>query len=260
MHRTQFQHETQSPKVWGLIPARLESSRLNGKALRLLHGLPMVVHVAKRAMLAHHLDRVLICTDNEKILQASVKYGIEACITSSDCKNGTERIIHAKRLLQIPDNDIVIDIQGDEPLVSPDTINDVIKASKQMLGDYDIILPHQLDALENKKNVVKVVSSGNRVLFLTRSDAPYPFVEDRLLKKHLSVIGFTGASLEKFANLEQGELEKIEGVELLRALEGGMSIYTFPQQVHSFSVDIQDDFERAERVLRTCPLFKNGYV
>ncbi|MWV55154.1 3-deoxy-manno-octulosonate cytidylyltransferase [Chlorobium phaeovibrioides] len=249
-----------SGTVWGLIPARLGSSRLNGKALRLLHGLPMVIHVAKRAKLAKYLDRVLICTDSEKILQASIKYGIEACVTSSDCKNGTERIIHAKRLMQIPDNDIIIDIQGDEPLVSPDTIDDVVNTSTNVLGEFDIVLPHQLDALENKKNVVKVVSSGNRVIYLTRSDAPYPFVEDRLLKKHLSVIGFTGASLEKFACIEQGELEKTEGVELLRALEGGMSIFTFPQQVHSFSVDIQEDFERAERVLRTCPLFKKGYA
>lgn len=252
--------ETDRPKVWGLIPARLGSSRLNGKALKLLHGLPMVIHVAKRARLARNLDRVLICTDSEKILQASIKYGIEACVTSSDCKNGTERIIHAKRLLQIPDEDIIIDIQGDEPLVSPDTIDDVITASKQVLGNYDIVLPHQLDALENKKNIVKVVASGDRVLYLTRSDTPFPFVEDRLLKKHLSVIGFSGASLERFSRLDEGELEKIEGVELLRALEGGMNIYTFPQQVHSFSVDIQEDFERAERVLRTCPLFKKGYA
>lgn len=107
--------------------------------------------------------------------------------------------------------------------------------------------------------MVKVIASGSRVLYLSRSDAPYPFVRDAKLKKHLSIIGFTSSSLERFGELPVGELESIESVELLRALEGGMSIQTFCIDADSFSVDVPEDLERAQRALRTCPIFQGGY-
>ena len=107
---------------------------------------------------------------------------------------------------------------------------------------------------------MKVVASGNKVIYLTRSDAPYPFNNYMQLKKHLSVIGFSGESLEMFGRLSVGELEAIEGVELLRAVEGGMNVETFLiDSENSFSVDVIDDFQRAERSLRTCPIFASGY-
>lgn len=248
-----------SKRVWGLIPARLESSRLPQKALKLLHGLPMIVHVAKRSQLADNLDEVIVCTDSSKIIQVCFKYGIKVCVTSDTCQNGTERILEAKKRLGIPDNDLILDIQGDEPLIDPKSVDQVADYIIKEAGENVIALPHMDLCPAANKNVVKVVASGNRVVYLTRADAPYPFNKDVQLKKHLSVIGFSGESLEIFGRLAVGELEKAEGVELLRAIEGGMNIQTFPIDADSFSVDVIEDFERAERSLRTCPIFLKGY-
>ncbi len=246
-------------KVWGLIPARLESSRLPRKALSILHGIPMVVHVAKRSALSTTLDEVVVCTDSPKIAQVCVKYNVKVCITPVDCKNGTERILSAKRRLNIEPNDLIVDIQGDEPLVDPVSIDKVVKHLIEHAEDFGIVLPYIDLCRTMNKNVVKVVSSKNRVIYLTRSDAPYPFNNDYQLKKHLSIIGFSGKSLELFGELPVGDLETIEGIELLRALEGGMGIYTFKIDADSFSVDVLEDLEKANRALRVCPIFQRGY-
>lgn len=245
--------------VWGLIPARLESSRLPQKALRSLHGLPMVIHVAKRARLSQVLDEVIICTDSSRIAQVCFEHNVKVCITPSSCRNGTERILSAKKRLGIPDTDVIIDIQGDEPLVNPDSIDQVAEYTVRAVKTADIVLPHMRICPSKNKNVVKVVASGNKVIYLTRADAPYPFNMDVQLNKHLSIIGFTGSSLEAFGKLPVGRLEAVEGVELLRAVEGSMAIETFPINADSFSVDVLEDFERAERALRACPIFTKGY-
>jgi len=243
----------------GLIPARYSSSRLPGKALKDLHGLPMVVHVAKRSKLSESLDRVVVCTDHEGIAKACIEHSIEVCITPNSCLNGTERIFHACNRLNINDEDYIIDIQGDEPLVDPKSIDLVVEQTIKNSSNFDIVLPHLTPCAEKNKHIVKVISSGKKVMFLTRSDSPYPFNNESILKKHLSVIGFNYKSLKKFSSLPQGELEKIESIELLRALEGGMSIMTFPIDADSFSVDTIEDFERAERALLRCELFRKHY-
>jgi len=245
--------------ILGLIPARYNSSRLPGKALKDLHGLPMVIHVAKRCKLSKSLDRVIVCTDHEGIAKACIEHNVEVCLTPSSCLNGTERIFYACKRLNIKDEDYIIDIQGDEPLVDPKSIDLVVEQIIKNSSDYDIVLPHLTPCSEKNKHVVKVISSGKRVMFLTRSDSPYPFNKESTLKKHLSVIGFTYKSLKKFSTLPKGELESIESIELLRALEGGMSIMTFPINADSFSVDTMEDFERAERALLRCELFRGHY-
>ena len=248
-------------KTWGLIPGRLESSRLPKKALLKLHDLPMIVHVAKRSKLSKELDFVVVCTDSPEIASACFEHEINVCFTPSYCANGTERIYYAKRFLDIKTDEIIIDIQGDEPLLDPRSIDLVVKYSREAFSrGADIILPHVIGCPAGNKNVVKVVASGSRVVYLTRADAPYGFNRDSLLKKHLSTIGFTGRSLDSFAALlAPGELEDREGVELLRAIEGGLSIETFPIDADSFSVDVLEDFERADRALEKCAIFRQGY-
>jgi len=226
----------------------------------LLHGVPMIIHVAKRSLRANKLDEVVVCTDSIKIVQACFNYKIKVCLTPSSCQNGTERILVAKQRLGILDTDLIIDIQGDEPLVDPESIDRVASYAEQHVNEADIILPHMVPCPTNNRNVVKVVASGNKVIYLTRSDTPFNFNKDISLKKHLSIIGFTGGSLEAFGRLSEGGLETVEGVELLRALEGGLQIQTFPIVAESFSVDVMEDFERAERALRSCPIFAGGYL
>lgn len=248
-----------SPKVWGLIPARIGSSRLKDKALRDLHGLPMVVHVAKRTQLAKSIDEVVVCTDHDGIAMACLKNGIKVCITPSACRNGTERIYVASERMDVSEDDIIIDVQGDEPLVDPEAIDKVVSQTIQNRENFDIVLPHLIGCPTDSVNYVKVVASGHNVLYLTRSDAPHPFSADPPLKKHLSVIGFSYGSLKQFYSLPQGELERVEGVELLRALEGGMTIFTFPVDGDTFSVDIEADLNRARRTLLNDDLFGSKY-
>lgn len=246
-------------EVWGLIPARLSSSRLPEKALQDLHGMPMVVHVARRASLATNLDHVVVCTDSDAIAAACLNADVKVCMTPSDCANGTERIYLAASRLGIPDHDLILDIQGDEPLVDPLAINQVVDVTKENISDYDIVLPHLIGCPQGNKNYVKVVCSGHQVLYLSRADLPFPFGGDPVLKKHLSVIGFSRYALERFYESPQGALEKIEGVELLRALETGLKIYTFPVDGDTFSVDVQEDLDRARRALLSCNYFGKLY-
>lgn len=247
-------------EVWGLIPARLDSSRLHGKALLKLHGLPMIVHVAKRAALAKSLDHVVVCTDSDRIASICTEYSIDVCLTSCDCRNGTERIFEAAKSMRCKSNDLIIDIQGDEPLIDPFSIDSVVAMTREKRVQYDVFLPHLNVCPVGNHNVVKVISSGDTVIYLSRSDAPYAFSKEAVLKKHLSVIGFTFEALEFFCNSPEGELERVEGVELLRALESGLRIYTFPVLGDSFSVDVKEDFDRAEKALEHCPLFKAHYA
>ena len=242
-----------------LIPARMESTRLEGKPLIKLGRYPMIVHVALRSKLSLLVDDVYVCTDSEEIVRACESYNINCCVTSSRCLNGTERIHDAFIRLGLASEDLIIDVQGDEPLVAPEAIDRVIsEIHNQGRRDY-IYLPHVAGTDRNNKNIVKVIAAKNRALFLTRADAPCQFVKPNTLLKHLSIIGFTGRSLTNFAGLEPGELENVEGIELLRAIEGGMEIFTFPVSTDSFSVDVASDVEKACLYLESCRLYNHNF-
>jgi 3-deoxy-manno-octulosonate cytidylyltransferase (CMP-KDO synthetase) len=209
----------------------------------------MIVHVAKRSQLAQSLDNVVVCTDSYKIVDVCTAYGIPCCLTSSHNRNGTERIAEAAKTLNIHDDDIVIDIQGDEPLISPSSIDNVITFIKE--NYYDVVVPYiKLDGGEEDINRVKIIDSLGRVLYMSRRNVPYGFIKSSELKKHLSVIGFRVKALNTFAEAEPTPLEEIEGIELLRALELGISVGTFEEFGESTSVDTRSDYERALRMMQ----------
>lgn len=249
-----------SEKTYALIPARMESSRLPGKPLLDLCGLPMIVHVALRTKLSDAIDEVIVCTDSLEIIATCRKFDIKCCLTSSRHKNGTERIAQASELLSIPPDALIMDVQGDEPLVDPNILNTVAQlARRHIRNGADIFLPFIEGAAFGNFNIVKIIESKGQVLYLTRSDAPHPFIGNVQQKKHFSVIGFTQNSLQKFVSAEMGPLEKVEGIELLRALESGLRITTEQVVCESFSVDVEDDLLRARRALSRCNHFTEGY-
>jgi 3-deoxy-manno-octulosonate cytidylyltransferase (CMP-KDO synthetase) len=127
-------------KIIGLIPARMGSTRLNGKALELIEGLPMIAHVYFRAKLSTELTAVHVCTDSEKIQNACSKLLIPCILTGDHHSNGTERCGEAAIKLGLEDKGVVIDIQGDEPMINPVHIDSVCRAAKKF--NADIILPH----------------------------------------------------------------------------------------------------------------------
>ena len=247
--------KSMSGEVVVLIPARMDSSRLPGKALKLISGVEMIVHVAKRCSLLEGLDRVVVCTDSIQILEVCQKYNIEVCLTSSVHDNGTERIAQAASIMKLSDEDIIIDVQGDEPFVKPEYIEQVARFLEET--SYECVIPYQNTDEYNNFNRVKLVSCGERVIYLSRSDVPFYFgVIKAPLKKHLSIIGFRLSGLKKFVASAPTPLENIERIELMRLIELGVPIGTFLQHGSSLSVDTMQDYELACRMMVRDDLFK----
>ncbi len=242
--------------VVGLIPTRLNSSRLPQKALLLIHKIPLVVHTYKRAKLSKKLDDLFICCDDIKIFKTVKKFGAKAIMTSKHHKNGTERIHEAYKKLK-KKFDIVVDIQGDEPLISPFHIDQVVDFHLKNTKS-DIILPNLKINIKNNTNIVKIVKDKkNNVLYLSRGNIPFEFKKRvNWFYKHLSIVSFKPDALEKFSLNSKTPLENVEDIELLRALELGLKIKTLSLKGDSFSVDVPEDFEKASQVMTNDKFFK----
>jgi len=240
--------------VVGLIPVRLASTRLPGKPLADIEGMPMVVHTAKRAMQAKSLSAVYVCTDSEEIIDTCLKYGIKYIYKNGDFKNGTERICAS---LDAIDADYIIDIQGDEPLVNPQHINIVANTIVSNDFESDILLPVIRIPYTSSETIVKVqISLSGKVMTLSRMSLPFRYSgTQQFVYKHLSIIGFTQKSLQHFGTLAPSPSEEVESIELLRALEHDMIISTITLQGDSFSVDIQDDLDRARLAMKNDRFF-----
>ena len=233
-------------KVLGLIPSRLGSKRLHAKALLPINNYPLIVHVYKRAKLSNLLDDVYVCCDHKKIYETVRRYGGKAILTSKKHKNGTERIAEGYKLLKTK-YDLILDIQGDEPLINPNHINNVINYHKKN-PKADIIVPSLKIKQTQNENIVKVVKDKKKnVLYFSRSSLPYGYnKKNKYLQKHLSIISFKPNALKIYIKSNQAFLEKTEGIELLRALEIGLKIKSPSLSGDSFSVDIKEDYIKAK--------------
>jgi len=241
-------------KIIGLIPSRLGSKRLPGKALADLSGLPVIVHVAKRAKLSKYLEKVFVCTDSEEISNKCSEYNVDTILTRDGFRNGTERIA------SVIDNfecDYAIDIQGDEPLVNPKHIDLVAEAISKNPNNAEIIIPTLEVPYSSPETIVRVQSSlSGRIMTLTRANIPHRYsVPISTIQKHLSVIGFTKNALKKYGNLEPSINEQSEDIELLRALENDMNLYSLPVEGNSFSIDVQDDLLKARVAIKSDKFF-----
>ena len=243
-------------KVLGLIPARIGSVRLPTKALLPINGMPLVIHTYKRAKLSKLLDEVLICTDSKKINSAAKKFKSKSILTSVHHVNGTERIAEVF-IKQKKHYDLIVDIQGDEPLISPYHIDQVIEFHKKNF-DADIILPTLKTKFPDNHNLVKVVvNKRNEIMYLSRSKIPFEFkTKSSFFLKHLSIISFKPDALIKFSKSKPSKLEKIEDIELLRALEIGLKIKTITLHGDSFSVDTLEDYQKAKDKIKKNIVFK----
>lgn len=236
-------------KAIGLIPSRLNSTRLPSKALLPLDGLPLVVHTYKRASLAKSLADVFVCTDSEQIADAVRSHGGKVIMTRTDHTNGTERIAEAARNRGIK-ADFIVDIQGDEPLINPDHI-DAVVAEHALHADWDVLVPSMPITQPESTHIVKIVHDINRrVLFMSRSIIPQPFRHrPEYYLKHLSIISMRPVALQRFASLGPSCLEITESIELLRAIENEMIVGTMLLDGNSFSVDLNEDYTRAKAAM-----------
>ena len=241
-------------KIIGLIPSRLGSKRLPGKALADIEGLPVIIHVAKRSLLSKVLSKVIVCTDSEEIFKKCTDHNVEAVVTKGNYKNGTERIASIAKDYEF---DFALDIQGDEPLVNPDHIDIVANSISENKRKEEIIIPTLEVPFSSPETIVRVQSSlSGRVMTLSRASIPHRYSTPiTMINKHLSVIGFTKDALMRYSNLDQTPNELSEDIELLRALEHDMRVYSISIQGNSFSIDVQDDLLRARVAIKSDKLF-----
>lgn len=233
-----------------LIPTRINSTRLPAKALLEIEKKPIIVHTFKRAQMSKLADDIYVCTDSEKIIKVCKNYGAKFIKTKSSHKNGTERIAEAAKKLGLKSQDIVIDVQGDEPLIDPVDIDKTIKFF--LKNNFDIVVPHINLNKRNNHNIVKIlVDNKKNIKWMSRSDLPHFFKNNNIiLKKHLSIIVFKLNVLLKYSKLKMSYFEKIESIELLRAIENGMNLGSNKISSDSFSVDVIDDFRKAKAYLK----------
>ena len=247
--------------ILGLIPARLNSQRLPNKPLVSLEGIPIIAHVLKRAKMSKKIDKVLVCADDKKIEDVVKNFGGESYLTAKNLKNGTERIAsyleENKRLSKIK---LVVDIQCDEVFLDPKDLDKLIKFHLKNYNKFDVVIPYSLTNESNNLNYCKIISDkSNRVLYLTRSDSPVNFrSEKKPFKRHLDFISFKPDFLKKFKYLKNRELEKYEGIELLRAIENNYKVGTFKINKDIFSINTKIDLDTA-KILMKSDKIKNKY-
>jgi 3-deoxy-manno-octulosonate cytidylyltransferase (CMP-KDO synthetase) len=248
---------SESAKVLVVIPARHASARFPGKLLVPIAGRPMIQHVVERVRRAQLVSRVVVATDESSIQHAVEAFGGEAILTRHDHRTGTDRVAEVAAHLHAG---IYIDVQGDEPLVDPSTVDAVASA---MLEDESVeiatpctAIAHQNDIMD--PNIVKVVRDfDSNALYFSR--APVPWVRDRDEAvaarhwKHIGLYGFRRETLLEFPTLPPGDLERLEQLEQLRWLENGFRIRVVEADYDAISVDVPADIERIEKLLRERP-------
>ena len=241
------------------IPARFAASRLPGKPLQLIGGEPMVLHVARRALAAGARE-VWVATDDDRIVDALQGCGVQVAMTSPDYASGTDRLAECSRIAGWDDDTIVVNLQGDEPFAPADGIACVARTvADSGAGIATLAAPiDDIDTLLDP-NAVKVVLAGNSdALYFSRAPVPWPrdaFARDRTRMpegrwlRHIGIYGYRAAALRAFAALAPGQLEQVESLEQLRALEAGWRIaVSLAPSPFPPGVDTLEDLARAQRL------------
>lgn len=245
-----------------LIPARLSSSRLPSKALADIHGKPMVVRVAEQAAKSRAL-RVVVATDHADIEAACHAHGVEVVMTSDQHQSGSTRLAEAALLLKLPQHLIVVNVQGDEPMIEPDLINrtaDVLVENNVQMAT----AAHELHDFADftNPNVVKVLLDKNRnAIYFSRAPIPYPrdtmrenlseLPRDTSALRHIGIYAYRAGFLQRYAEMSVSPLETIESLEQLRVLWHGYPIAVeVTHHVPAAGVDTQEDLDRIRQAFR----------
>jgi 3-deoxy-manno-octulosonate cytidylyltransferase (CMP-KDO synthetase) len=240
--------------VIGIIPARYSSTRLPGKPLADIGGKPMIQRVYERSLMAKIFQRVLVATDDERIVAAVRAFGGEAVMTSVDHPSGSDRIAEAASGI---DADIIVNIQGDEPFVSPTMMEEVVAP---LLADPDLpmcTLMHEIpESSYGDPNVVKVVVNlKGEALYFSRSLIPYPRrKEGHRAFEHVGIYAYRRDFLFAYTKMAPTPLERLESLEQLRVLENGYRlkvVLTNAPDYIPLSIDTIEDLEKARELVKT---------
>ena len=233
-----------------IIPARLNSSRFENKILVDIQGLPMVIKTAKQVS---KLDKVVIATDSEEVANLSKEYGFDSVLTSLEHQSGTDRINEAVNKLNLNENEIIINVQADEPFIEESVIKAIIKRVDEIKENSEDIMITSCykkisSELADDPNHVKVILDNNEnAVYFSRAKVPYhrDHYENAQYYGHLGIYGFTKKTLNAFCKLKTSKLENIEKLEQLRALDNGYKISMVEVESRSFGIDTKEDLENA---------------
>ena len=234
-----------------IIPARIGSSRFPNKVLADVAGLPMVIRTAKAV---EKIDKVAIATDSQEVIDIAKSYGIEAIMTSVTHNSGTDRIFEAAEKLGLSDEEVIINVQGDEPFIEEVVVKAVFDLTVKNKRNEQVMMNSCYKLMQSPEaddpNIVKLVTTNDDIaLYFSRAKIPYP--RDHHFndyKGHLGIYGFTKKSLETFCKLSPAPLENIEKLEQLRALYHGFEIAMVKVETKSFGIDTIEDLENALKV------------
>ncbi len=240
--------------VIGVIPARYSSTRFEGKVLADILGKPMIQHVWERAKQAKVLDDLIIACDNERVLEVATAFGAKVIFTAKGHISGTDRIIEVVNPLEVK---VVVNIQGDEPLINPVAID---MAAQALLDDATVCMATIMKRIENiqdadNPDVVKVVvDKNNFALYFSRAAIPFRArnseVGPPVYYKHIGLYAYTKDFLFTYRNLTVSALENTEKLEQLRVLEHGYRIKVIETKYDTIGVDTPDDLEKVKEYLR----------
>ncbi len=237
-------------KVIGVIPARFSSARFAGKVLADLGGKPVVQHVWENAKKAKMIEDLIIAADDERIIKAAEDFGARVVYTSPDQPSGTDRLVE---VINPMDVEVIVNIQGDEPMVREEMIDDLARA---VLEDKDVYMVTLAKKIEDKSeienpNVVKLVKDKNDfALYFSRSVIPHLRHESvPVYYKHLGLYAYTKDFLIEFTNFPKSQLEMAEGLEQLRVLENGYRIKVVETEFDTIGIDTPEDLEKARAAM-----------
>lgn len=241
-------------KVTAIIPSRYESKRFPGKPLTAIQGKTMIQRVYEQVRKSDLVDSVHVATDSDVIKASVLEIGGKVVMTSEKCKSGTDRVAEAARTLKLAEDDVVINIQGDQPFLEPECLNDLIQAFVAKPGLAMSTLAYGIKDKEeiDDPNNVKVIFDGDGfAIYFSRARIPFnrDNTSDIQYYKHIGIYAYSNAFLQKFTSLPYSPLENIEKLEQLRAIEGGHKIQLTVTEHDSPSIDDPADIAKISMLL-----------
>jgi 3-deoxy-manno-octulosonate cytidylyltransferase (CMP-KDO synthetase) len=236
--------------IVAVIPARYDSVRFPGKPLEKILGVPMIERVYNKVRSFGKFSKIVVATDDKRIFDNVRSFGGEVVMPSGECRSGTDRVWEVVKELN---NDAVVNIQGDEPLISEKLLSEIY--NKLAEDDTHVVTAAFFNESFKdfqSENVVKTLFSKNgKALYFSRAPVPHCTSEDFLgFYHHVGIYGYNNVDLEKFVNLEESNMEKLERLEQLRFLENGINITVIKTDYRSLGVDTPEDIIKIENILK----------
>ena len=235
-----------------VIPARYASTRLPGKPLKDICGKPMICRVYERAKLAKNISEVIVATDDERIFQAVEQNSGRAMMTRADHKTGTDRLAEVAE--KFPDADVIVNVQGDEPLIEANLIDELIEQFADKNLQMATVATELTDEeeMKNPNNVKVIFDKNNNALYFSRSLIPYPRnVGKSKVFKHIGIYAYRRNFLLDYAKMESTPLEQAESLEQLRALENGYKIRVIESDCKFVGVDTEEDLKLVNEIYKS---------